>query len=148
VWKLEIEKLNLIHAAIEKEKARVESELAARAFFAVRIRESHLYIVYLKGKKAGPYSIREPYLWPSHDKDPFLFILQTASQQPAAQKIAVRALLAGKDRSGSLVFPAGRFDLLLAHRIYTPLPKNHPALRANAKKAKSAPPVIFYEETE
>jgi hypothetical protein len=60
----------------------------------------------------------------------------------------VRALLAWKDREGTFVFPVGRFDILLAHRIATPLPRGHPALRKSKEKAKTAPPIIFYEEIE
>jgi hypothetical protein len=148
VWKLEIERLDLIHTAIGKELARVEKELAARAFFAVRIRELHLYIVYLKDAKPGLYSIKDPCLWPEKDKETLLALLKVAARQPSATTVSLRGLLAGKDRSGSLVFPAGRFDIPLAHRIATPLPAKHPALRPRKEKAKTAPPVIFYEETE
>ena len=146
MWKLEIERLSLIHTALEKETARVERELASRGFFAVRVRELHLYIVYLKDGPGGPYSIKDPYLWPEKDKEPFLSLLKVASRSPGAQSVAVRALLAGKDRSGTIVFPAGRFDLRLAYRLATPLPRNHPALKK--RKIKAPPPIIFYEEID
>jgi hypothetical protein len=147
VWKLEIEKLSLIQAAIDKEKVRVENELIARAFFAVKLRESHLYVVYLKDREPGPYSITAPCLWPRQDKETLLALCQAAVRHPAAQAVYMRGLLAGKDRAGALVFPAARFDILLAHRLATPLPPQHPALKSR-KKAKPAPPVIFYEEME
>jgi hypothetical protein len=148
VWKLEIERLPLIHAAINKEKARLESELAARAFFAVRIRECHLYIVYLKDREPGLYSIKEPCLWPERDKETLLIVLGAAARNPAALSVSVRALLAAKDRSGTLVFPVGRFDIALARRVATPLPPKHPALSKRPKKTKPAAPVIFYEEID
>jgi hypothetical protein len=148
VWKLEIERLDLIHTAIGKELARAESELAARAFFAVRIRESHLYIVYLKDREPGPYSIKDPCLWAEKDKKTLLSLLAVATRHPAAITVYYRALLAGKDRSGSIAFPVGRFDIPLAHRRATPLPRGHPALRKPPEKLKSAPPVIFYEEID
>ena len=148
MWKLEIERLDLIHTAIGKEKARVENELAARAFFAIRVRESHLYIVYLKGTKPGLYSIKEPCLWPEGDKNTLISLFQTAARQPTAMAVYYRGLLAGKDRSGSPAFPIGRFDLLLSRRIATPLPPQHPALHRKKGKAKAPPPVIFYEEID
>jgi hypothetical protein len=148
VWKLEIERLDLILEAIAKEKARVESELAARAFFAVRVREYHLYIVYLKEAKPGPYTIKEPCIWDKTDRSTLVSLLQVAARQPAAITVSLRALLAGKDRSGSLVFPAGRFDIPLARRIATPLPAKHPALRPRKEKVKTSAPVIFYEEID
>ena len=147
MWKLEIEKLPLIQTAIEKEKTRVENELIARAFFAVKLRESHLYIVYLKDREPGPYSITEPCLWPRRDKETLLALCQTAVRHPAAMAVYMRGLLAGKDRAGALVFPAARFDVLLARRLATPLPPQHPALKSK-KKGKPASPVIFYEEME
>jgi hypothetical protein len=146
VWKLEIERLDLIHTALEKEAARVEKELTSRAFFAVRMRELHLYIVYLKDAKPGLYSIKDPYLWPERDKGPLLSVLKVANRLPAAVSVNVRGLLAGKDRSGSPVFPVGRFDLRLAYRIATPLPRDHPAL--SKRKIKIPPPVLFYEEID
>lgn len=146
MWKLDIERLSLIHAALEKEAARVGNELAARAFFAVRVRELHLYIVYLKDGPSGPYSIKDPALWTEKDKEPFLSLLKVAARFPGAQSVYVRALLAGKDRSGTIVFPVGRFDIRLAYRLATPLPAKHPAL--TRKKVKTLAPVVFYEEIE
>ena len=148
VWKLEIERLDLIHTAIGKEAARVENELVARAFFAVRVRECHLYIVYLKDGEPGPYSIREPCLWPERDKGTLLSLLKVASRHSAAMSVSLRALLAGKDRSGTLVFPVGRFDIPLARRVATPLPRGHPALRPGKEKAKTSAPIVFYEEID
>jgi hypothetical protein len=148
VWKLEIEKLSLIIEALEKEKMRLEHELAARAFFAIRLREAHLYIVYLRDREPGPYSITEPCLWPRQDKGTLLSLLGVAVRHPAAQAVYLRGLLAAKDRQGSLIFPAGRFDIPLARRIATPLPPKHPALGKQKGKAKAPPPVIFYEEIE
>jgi hypothetical protein len=146
VWKLEIERLSLIEKAIEKEKVRVEGQLSARAFFAVKLRESHLYIVYLKDREPGPYTIREPCLWPKRDKETLLSLLQVAARHPAAMAVYLRGLVAAKDRQGTIVFPAGRFDILLAHRLATPLPAKHPAL--GKAKPKTSAPVIFYEEIE
>jgi hypothetical protein len=147
VWRLEIEKLSLIHAAIEKEKSRVEEELTSRGFFAVKLWEAHLYLVYLRDREPGPYALSEPCLWSRQDRASLLAVLALAARHPAAQAVYVRGLLAGKDRAGSLVFPLGRFDLPLARRLATPLPAKHPAL-IGKKKKKSPPPVIFYEEIE
>jgi hypothetical protein len=146
VWKLEIEKLSLIHAAIAKEKARLEYELSARDFRGIKLWESHLYIVYLKDREAGPYGITDPCPWPKRDKLTLLSLLGAAFRTPAALAVYMRGLLAGKDRSGTLVFPLGRFDLALARRLATPLPAGHPALKKGKKKPP--PPVIFYEEIE
>src|ERR1700741_6727 len=142
MWRLEIERLDFILEAIEKEKLRLENELSARAFFAVKLRESHLYIVYLKDRDPGPYTIREPCLWPKRDKETLLSLLHVAARHPAAMAVSLRGLLAAKDRQGTIVFPAARFDIPLAHRIATPLPPKHPAL--GKAKPKSPPPVIFY----
>jgi hypothetical protein len=146
VWKLEIPRLSLILEALEKEKVRLEHELFARGFAAIRLRESDLYIVYLKDREPGPYAISEPCLWPKRDKGTLLALFAAATQHPAAQAVYLRVLLAAKDRQGSPVFPAGRFDIRLASRLATPLPPKHPAL--GQPKKKSPPPVIFYEEIE
>jgi hypothetical protein len=146
VWRLEIERLDLILTAIEKEQVRLEGELAARGFFAVKLRETHLYIVYLKDREPGPYTIREPCLWPKRDKETLLSLFQVAVRHPAAQAVYLRALLTAKDRQGTIVFPAGRFDIPLARRLATPLPAKHPAL--GKARAKGPAPVIFYEEIE
>jgi len=146
VWKLEIEKLSLIHVAIETEKARLENELTARHFFGIKLWQSALYIVYLKDRVPGPYGITDPAPWPRRDKSTLLSLFGTATQLPAALAVYMRGLLAGKDRSGALVFPLGRFDILLARRLATPLPAKHPALKKGKKKPP--PPVIFYEEIE
>ena len=146
MWKLEIEKLSLIHAAIAKEKARLEYELSARDFRGIKLWESHLYIVYLKDREAGPYGITDPCPWPKRDKLTLLSLLGAAFRTPAALAVYMRGLLAGKDRSGTLIFPIGRFDIPLARRLATPLPAGHPALKKGKKKPP--PPVIFYEEIE
>jgi hypothetical protein len=137
-FKIEIAKLSQILGAIETETNRVGSELLSRGFRHYILQNSSLYIVYLDESDSGPYPIQDPYPWPLKDVSSLRSLLAIAANDSRATRVYFRGLLAARGTGGGIVLPAGRFDILLATRISTPLPSGHPALKTpRTRKAKS-----------
>ena len=136
--RIEIEKLSAIQAAIEAETVRAGSELLAGGFRNYCLRAPELYIVYAKEiESGGLYSTKNPYPWPMRDAFSLRALLAVAAASPAALKVYLRGLLAARSARNEIVFPASRFDILLATKISTPLSLDHPALRCQSAPSRA-----------
>jgi len=148
VWRFEYETVSTIRLALAEARAKTETELSARrGLSAFKARGPLLYIVYLRDGPPGPFPLTAPYEWPRTDRDSLHAVIEAAFASPSAQSLYAHYLLSAKTAQGQFLSPAGRVDLLIARRIATALPEDHPA-RHRPPSPSTLDPVLFYEDRE
>jgi hypothetical protein len=145
VWKLELDKLSLIKAALTSSRAAKERELALRGYHSFKGKETELYITYLPDQEPGPFSIKDSCIWKG-DMETVGTLLRVAQTQRHSLAVYAKTMLSAKDSTGSPIYPAARIDVKIAYKVATALPETHPA--RSTYRIKNPAPIVFYDEPD